>query len=329
MNCLVTGATGFLGTNLVHELVRRGWAVRAFGLPGSPTTYIRDLPVEIVFGDVTAAADVDRAVAGCEVVFHVAGDTSWWKKRFDRQRAVNVDGTTNVAAACLKHNVRRLIHTSTIDALGYNPDGMADETWRPYNYGGSGYNYADTKREGELRLREFMARGLEAVIIYPGSMIGPYDFTLQYGRLFFDLRDGKVPGCPAGGVSFGHVTEVARAHIAAAEKGRAGEGYVCAGENVTYRELFQAIAGYFGKSAPRMTLPRSVLVTYGYVMQALSMITHTPPDIDPGLARYMSVMAFFDAAKAVRELDYKILPLGKMLDDAYDWYVKNDFLKPS
>ena len=224
MKCLVTGATGFLGTNLVHELVKDGWRVRAFGLPGSPTDYIKGLPIEIVFGDITVPDDIDRAVSGCDVVFHVAGDTSWWKKHFARQRTINVDGTVNVADACFRRGVRRMVHTGTIDALGYNPGGIADETWQPYNYAGTGYNYADTKREGELRLRDYMNRGLDAVVIYPGSMLGPFDFTLQYGRLFFDLRDGKVPGCPAGGVSFGHVTEVARAHIAAAEKGRAGEG---------------------------------------------------------------------------------------------------------
>ncbi len=324
--CLVTGATGFLGANLVHELIKEGWAVRALGLPGSNTDYIEDLPVEIVFGDITISGDVDRAVAGCETVFHVAGDTSWWNKRFDRQRAINVDGTVNVARACLANGVGRMIHTSTIDAIGYNPGGVADETWQPYNYGDSGYNYADTKREGERRLKDLIAQGLEAVIIYPGSMLGPYDFTLQYGRLFFDLRDGKVPGCPAGGVSFGHVTEVARAHIAAAVKGKPGEGYVCAGHNLTYRELFRAIAAYFNKPVPRLTISRRFLVAYGYLMQTLAAVTGIPPDIDPGMARYMSVNAFFDSAKAVRELDYVIPPFEKMLDDAYNWYCENGFL---
>lgn len=327
--CLVTGATGFLGTNLVHELVGAGWNVRAFGLPGSTTDYIKDLPLEMVFGDITVADDIGPAVDGCEVVFHVAGDTSWWKKRFARQRSINVDGTDNVASACLRHGVKRMVHTSTIDALGYNPDGAADETWQPYNYEGTGYNYADTKREGESRLREYMKQGLDAVIIYPGSMLGPYDFTLQYGRLFFDLRDGKVPGCPAGGVSFGHVAEVARAHMAAAIKGRAGEGYVCAGHNLTYRALFQAIAGYFGKSAPRLTIPRKALIAYGYLMQTISAFTGKPPEIDPGMAGYMSVKAFFDSSKAIRELDYVVPPLEKMLDDAYDWYRENGFLEPA
>lgn len=323
--CLVTGATGFLGTNLVHELVRAGWEVRAFGLKGSETRYIRELPVEIVLGDVTDAQDVDAAVRGCEVVFHLAGDTSWWSRRFARQRKINVDGALNVATACKKHGVRRLVHTSTVDALGYDPQGPADESWSAYNYGGTGLNYADTKREGERLVREQGGDGLEVVVVYPGSMIGPYDFTLQYGRLFFDLRDGKVPGCPPGGVSFGHVAEVARGHIAAATLGRPGEGYICAGVNVSYKELFTAIAACFGKTAPKLVFPRGAFVAYGYANEALSRLTGKAPEVDPGMARYMSVNAYYDSSKAERELGYKVVPLDAMIADAYDWYRRHAY----
>jgi dihydroflavonol-4-reductase len=324
--CLVTGATGFLGTNLVHELVQNGWVVRAMGLPGSETEFIKDLPVEIVFGDVADPVSVDRAVRGVDVAFNVAGDTSWWRKKFDRQRRTNVDGPVNLARACITHGVKRLVHTSTNDAFGYNPGGAADETWSDYNYTGWGYNYADTKREGEQKVLEFNGKGLEVVVINPGSMLGPFDFTLQYGRLFFDLRDGKVPGCPPGGVAFAHVREVARAHIAAAERGRPGERYLCSGVNHTYRELFEAIAQKFGKHAPRFDLPRWFFVAYGRAMEFISDFTKKPPEVDPGMARYMSVKAYYDSTKAVRELGFCILPLDRMIDDAYVWYKENGFL---
>ncbi len=326
MKCLVTGATGFLGANLVHELVRQKWKVRAFGLPGSNDAYIRDLPIETAFGDVTDARDVDRAVKGVDAVFHVAGDTSWWNKYFDRQRRINTQGPVNVAEACLRHGVQTLVHTSTVDALGYAPGGIANESWPDYNYGGTGYNYADTKREGEHLVRKYNGNGLKVVVIYPGSMMGPYDFTLQYGRLFFELRDGKVPACPPGGASFAHVREVARAHIAAVKKGRGGEGYICAGENITYRDLFEKIAQKFGKHAPGLTMSPKIFTAYGYLCQALSRITGKPPEVDPGMARYMSVMAFYDSSKAVRELGYKITPVGAMIDDAFDWFRANGFL---
>lgn len=326
MRCLVTGATGFLGTNLVRELVFGGWEVRALGLPGSDARYIEELPVRVVHGDVTRPEDMLRHTQGVEVVFNVAGDTSFWKKLFDRQRRVNVTGPVTVAEACVANGVRRLVHTSTIDALGYNPYGLTDETWSEYNYAGTGYNYADTKREGEARVRRFNGRGLEVVVIYPGSMVGPYDFTMQFGRLFADLREGKVPACPPGGIGFGHVVEVARAHVAAASRGEPGQGYICAGVNATYRELIELMSEKVGKKPPRFDMPPALFTAYGFLMEALSALTKKPPEMNPGQARFMSVKAYYDSSKAVRELGYAVRTLPEMVEDAHRWYVANGFL---
>ena len=325
MKCLVTGATGFLGTNLVHELIKIGWDVRTIVRKGSNTEYIKSLPIEIVYGELTNPKDVDSAVIGCDIVFNVAGDTSFWKRYFEKQRKINVEGPSIMAEACIKHKVKRLVHTSTVDIFGCNPLGVADEQWSDYNFINTGYNYADTKREGEKRVLKYNDKGLEVVVIYPGSMMGPYDFTLQYGRLFFDLRDGKVPGCPPGGASFCHVTEVAKAHIAAALKGVPGEGYICAGENISYKALFDLIAGKFDKKAPGFIFKPWMLVIYGYIMQTISAFTGKAPEIDPGNARYMSINAWYDSSKAIKELDYKLVPVLKMIDDAYNWYKENGF----
>lgn len=324
--CVVLGATGFLGTNLVHALCAAGWQVRAFGLPGSDVRWLDGLPVELVFGDVTNPADVDAAVQDVDVVFHVAGDTSFWKRRFEFQRRVNVDGVVNTAESCIRHGVKRMVLTSTIDALGYNPDGLADETWPNYNYAGMGYNYADTKRDGERRALIYNSRGLEVVVIYPGSMLGPYDFTLQFGRLFMEVRDGQVPACPKGGISFGHVREVAQAHIAAALRGTPGEGYICAGTNATYRELIERIARKLDVSAPKWDLPESFFAAYGFFLESISEVTRRPPQMNPGMARFMSKPAYYDSSKAVTALGYQVVPLDVMVEDAYRWYQENGFL---
>ncbi len=149
MKVLITGAAGFLGTNIVHVCLDRGWTVRAFTLEGSPVDYIRRSGVDILFGDVADAAAVRNAMDGVDAVIHTAGDTSFWKKQFARQRKTNVDGVRTVFQSALALNVKRIVHTSTVDAFGYNPDGLADENWPVYNYAGWGYNYADTKREGQ------------------------------------------------------------------------------------------------------------------------------------------------------------------------------------
>lgn len=162
MKCLVTGATGFLGSNLVHELVLDGWDVRASGMHGSEIKYIKDLPIEIVFADITIAKQVEPLVRGCDVVFHAAGDTSFWSKSKQRQRAINVEGSINVAQACMKFGASRMVYTSTTDVLGYDAEGgYVDEENANYNYNyqGFGYNCAETKFQAHKALEKLNQLG--------------------------------------------------------------------------------------------------------------------------------------------------------------------------
>ena len=328
MKCLVTGANGFLGTNLVHELVREGWQVRASGRQPAPCRWIAGLPVDYVAADITDASRVQEIVSGCEVVFHVAGDTSFWKRRYASQRANNVDGTRHVAQACLDQGVRRMVSTSTADVFGYDPSGgMVDES-HPFNYTGLDYHYGETKYEADQVLRRLIDAGLDAVLVHPGSIIGPFDHTLQFGRLFFELKQGQVPGAPPGGASFCHARDVARAHIRAAEKGRRGESYLLAGNadtNVSHATLMRMMAEAVGAKPPARVIPRWLLVGYAAGCEALSAVTQRPPQLNPGQARYMSLPQYCDSRKAVRELDYQIPSLQRCIEDALDWYRSNGF----
>lgn len=327
---LVTGATGFLGCNIVHELVRAGWDVRASGMHGSEDKFIRNLPIEIVFADITSQSEVDGIVEGCDYVLHVAGDTSFWKKRFSSQWKINVDGTLNVARACSKFGVKRMVHTSTGDVLGYNPTGgSVDERSGHYNFHGMGYNYGDSKVEAEIQLRGFATfNGLDVIYIYPGFMMGPFDYTLQIGRVFFDLKQNKLPGYPPGGGSFCHVVEVAKAHIAAIEGGRVGEGYLCAGipdTNLSYREMFVRMANAIQAKPPRLTIPRSLFVAYGYFCEWMSSLSRKAPEMNPGQARYMSCPQYYLSYKAMHELGYRVPSAEQCIDDALLWYRENGF----
>lgn len=326
MKILVTGASGFLGTNIVHECLAKKHTVRAFSLPGRGVSYIEKKGVEIVYGDVADADAVARAMKGVDALIHAAGDTGFWKRRFERQRRTNVDGVRTVMDAALAAGVRRVVHTSTVDSLGYNPEGLTDEKWNSYNYAGTGYNYADTKREGERISLSYLARGLNVVVINPGSMIGPFDHTLQFGRLFMDLRDGKVPAVLPGGAPWAHVGEVARAHVTALAKGRPGERYICGGVNESYRRVFAVIAASVGARPPRFTMRPWMTVAYGYLMEFIANFTRRPPELNPGQARYMSVFPKYDSSKAERELGFKIISLEEMVADAGRWYVENGFL---
>ena len=326
MKVLITGAAGFLGTNIVLACLDKGWKVRAFTLEGSPVKYIQRRDVEIVYGDVADAAAVRNAMDGTDAVIHCAGDTSFWKKQFERQRKTNVEGVKTVLQTALDLKIIKVVQTSTVDAFGYNPDGFADENWQEYTYAGWGYNYADTKRQGQAIALSYAQQGLDVVLINPGSMIGPFDHTLQFGRLFMDIRDHKIPAVLPGGAPWAHVQEVAKAHVAALEKGRSGQMYICAGVHETYKAVFSAIADSIGVKPPRFTMPPWMTIAYGYAMEFLSDFTNKRPDLNPGQARYMSVFPKYDSSKAQRELGFVALPLKKMIEDARDWYIQNGFL---
>lgn len=326
---LVTGATGFLGTNISHQLIEKGFEVRALGLPNSETKYIEHDKVEIMLGDITIPESIQKAVEGVDMIIHVAGDTSFWKKLFKRQRKINVDGARNVMQAALENNIKKVVHTATVDTIGFNPNGLADEHWDDdpanYNYANTGYNYADTKREGEQLVFEYAKKGLDVTIINPGSMMGPYDYTLQFGRLFMDIRDGNVPGIPCGGAPWAHVIEVAKAHVKAIDKGKQGERYICGGVNESYETQFKLIAESIDAKPPKTVFPRWILVTYARFCEFASRFTKKAPELNPGMARYMSVFPKYDSSKAQKELGFKIIPLKKMVEDARDWYIENGF----
>ena len=328
MKCLVTGATGFVGTNLVHELVEAGWKVRATGLHGD-TKHIAHLPIEIKMADITIPEEVNEIVKGCDIVFHMAGDTSFWKHYFDRQRRVNVNGTVNIAKACLQNGVKRMVYTSTIDVLGYDPAGEAitEETGK-FNFDNMGYNYGETKLKALEKIHNFIQQGLDTVIIYPGFMMGPYDHTLQLGRLFFDMKNGKLPFLIPGGSSFCHVTEVAKAHIVASEQGQTGEGYICAGNshtNIPHAILWQKMADAINVKPPKTTIPRMIFILYAYMCQITSELTKKPPQIDPGQARQMTCHQYALSSKAVKDLGYHIPDIDTCIEDALVWYRNNGY----
>ena len=232
----------------------------------------------------------------------------------------------NVAEACVQHEVERMVHTSTLDVLGHHPRRLLTEATGHFNFDGMGYNYGETKLEGERRVRQLETeRDLDVVFIYPGFMCGPFDFTLQLGRVFFDLKTGSLPGAPPGGSSFCHVTEVARAHIAAARQGRRGEAYTCAGWNMPTSDWLDHMADAVGAPRLERTMPEWAMVMYGRVAELASNVTGKPPEMNPGQARYMSKFQYQDCSKAIEELDYVIPPIPTIIGDAVDWYRAEGF----
>ncbi|WP_430336230.1 NAD-dependent epimerase/dehydratase family protein [Rhodococcus sp. ACT016] len=324
MRVLVTGATGFVGTNLVRLLDTQGVDIVATGAPGSETRYIDACTSDIRLGDLNDVRFVRELVEDVDWVFHIAGDTSTWKRFAPRRQAVNVTAVRTLAGAALEAGVKRFIHTSTIDVHGYNDNGSSvPEHAAEHLFTGMGYDYAETKTAGELEAMKHLGQGLDVVVVYPGFMIGPFDHTLQLGRVIVDMKQGKRTFAPPGTGSFCDVRNVAKGMLAAAEKGRTGNGYNLSGHNLSYSSVFKMIADIVGAEHDPITIPAPVLEAYGQVAERISMFTGKVPDMDPGMARYMSAPQASDWSKANDELGYTPGNLSAAIQSAAQWYDEN------
>ena len=313
----VTGATGFVGINLVQRLMVDGWDVTALHRPSSDLTFLKRFAPRLTIGTVTDGDSLPRAIPnGTDTVFHVAGNTSMWRKRNAEQTRDNVDGTRNVVEAALARGVRRLVLTSSISAYGPVSGEVTEQT--PSLAAISRVNYQLTKWRAEGIARAAMPRGLQVVIMQPGAIIGPYDLR-TWSRLIVMVRDGKLRAVPPAGLTFAHVREVVAAHIAAADRAENGGQYLLGGENKRLLDLVREIADLLGKAAPCRESPLGLLRVVAAVGDIVSRLTGAPPSITPEMVEAFSRSSFVSSAKARRDLGYQIVPLKTMVKDCYDW----------
>lgn len=320
----VTGGTGFLGLNLVAQLVAQGWRVVALHRPDSALDYLRRFPAERIAGDLLDAEGLARAVPrDVDAVFHVAGDTSLWSRRNAAQDRVNIDGTRNVVEAALRANAKRFVLTSSISAYGMHR-GRIDETAERRGCT-SWVNYQRSKCLGEEEVHKGIARGLDAVIINPASIFGPYD-TSSWARLIRLVYTEKLPGVPPGALSFCHAREVARAHIAAAERGRKGENYLLGGADASFAQLVRTIGDVTDRKVAGKPAPAAAMAVVGHVGNWLSYVTGKPPTVTPEMVALTSRALYCDSAKAERELGFRAVSLRSMVKDSVDWLRDEGFL---
>jgi nucleoside-diphosphate-sugar epimerase len=321
----VTGATGFLGLNLVAHLTELGWNVIALHRAQSNLTYLKRFPVRLVEGSVEDAASLERALPdGVDVVFHTAADVSFWSRHRARQTRTNVDGTRNVVAAALRRGAKKFVHTSTTSVYGL-PSETFDET-APHLGKHSSFNYQRTKALAEEEVRRGIESGLDAVLLNPANIVGRYDLH-NWSRLIRLAAEGRLPRVPPGRASFCHAAEVARAHVAAAEHGRTGENYILGGADATYAEAVRVI-GELLQRPIKVRVARPILLRVaGRVLDWTARLGNREPLITPESAAFLCSSLLCRCDKAVRELGYRPVPLRTMLEDCYGWMVAEGLIK--
>ncbi|HZZ85740.1 MAG TPA: hopanoid-associated sugar epimerase [Anaeromyxobacteraceae bacterium] len=322
MDVLVTGATGFIGSNVARLLVERREEVRVLVRPTSDLRNVQGLPVEVALGDLRDPESVRRAVRGCRRVFHVAADYRFWARDPAELYRSNVDGTVNVLEACLAEGVERVVYTSTVGTIGLAalPAPCDEET--PLLDGQLTSHYKRSKLEAERAALAFVPRGLPLVIVNPSAPVGPFDVKpTPTGQVIVDFVRRKLPAVVDTGLNVVHVRDVAEGHLLAAERGRVGERYILGHRNMTLVEILAELAELTGLPPPRVRLPYAVAWTAGAVSTAIStFITHRPPAVALEAVRMARRRMFFDAGKAVRELGLPQTPVRAAFEDAIRWF---------
>jgi dihydroflavonol-4-reductase len=334
MKCFVTGASGFIGANLVHELIARGHQVKALLRPGSDLRGLTGAEFERVTGDVSDREKLNAAMRGCDCCFHVAASYHLWLRDYAPMYAANVEGTRNVIEAAAQAGCGRIVYTSTVGCIGLPPavNGQVsptDET-APVSETQMSNHYKRSKWQAECVAIELARKGLPIIIVNPTAPVGPRDVKpTPTGQVIVDFLNRAMPAYLDTGLNWVHVRDVAIGHILAAERGRIGERYILGHPqgNWTMREAFAVLEEITGIRAPRMQIPYWVALSAAYVNEEMSAITGQPPKAPLAGVRMAKYKMFFNPAKAIRELGLPQTPPKQALTDAVEWFRTNGYVK--
>lgn len=320
MQIAVIGASGLIGNNLCRALLEKGMKVKA--LVHINSNSLERLDVEKVRGDILDSACLHQFLQGVDVVFHAAGKISVDGDKDGTVRSVNVVGTKNIVEACLATGVQRLVYFSSIHALQQQPEEALDENRALV--GDEGLLHDITKSDAEREVLKGIAQGLDAIILNPTAAVGPFDFQPSLlGQGLVALYNRKIPTLIDGGFDWIDVRDIAKAAIAAMEKGKPGERYVISGMWKTVKELALLVQEITGKPAPKFTTPQWLARMGIPLAKAYSFITHTPIlYTNETLEVLIRCNRNISSLKARRELGFYPRPLAETLNDTFEFYKK-------
>jgi dihydroflavonol-4-reductase len=335
MKCFVTGASGFVGANLVQELYARGHDVKALLRPNADERGLRGAKFQRVAGDILDRDILARELAGCDWCFHVAASYQLWMRDYAPMYQANVEGTRKVLEAAGRAGCEKIIYTSTVGCIGlpkeengkFTPTSEIHEAFEHH----MSNDYKRSKFRAEAVAMElFREKNLPIVIVNPSAPVGPADVKpTPTGKVIVDFLNRRMPAYLETGLNWVHVRDVAIGHILAAEKGRLGERYILGNVegNWTMSQTLAALAEISGVPATRIKIPYWVAYRAAQIDEAISYFTGKPPRAPIGGVRMAKYKMWFDPAKAVRELGLPQTPPKQAFADAIEWFRANGFVK--
>jgi dihydroflavonol-4-reductase len=330
MSALVTGGTGFVGANLVRELLRDGRAVRVLARPGGDRRALAELDVDIVEGDLLDAASLAKAVRGVETVFHVAADYRLWAPDPAVIYRANVDGTRALLQACADAGVRRIVYTSSVGTLGIPKDGSPGSETTPVTLTDMVGPYKRSKFLAEQVALGFARAGLPVVVVNPSAPIGPWDVKpTPTGQMVLDAVQGRLFATVDTGLNLVHVRDVARGHLLAETRGRVGERYILghAAGNMSLATIGRAIADIAGSRAPRVRIPFAVAWCAAACSEGFARLTGGVPKVPLDAVRMARKRMYFTPAKAIGELGLPQTDVHDALREAVEWFFSHGYVR--
>ena len=327
MTIFISGADGFVGSNLVRELLGRQHDIVAFVKEGDDPITIKELPITIKYGNLLDPASISEAMEGCEVAIHTAASTAIWPYRSEIQHKINVGGTKNMVAAAKKHHIKRFIHIGTANTFGFGSKENPGKETLPYASDKYGMDYMDTKLEAQnYLLDEAKSNGFPVMILNPTFMLGPYPARIGSAKMVLSILQGKVGGFTKGGRNYIAVKDVCVAIANAITQGRTGECYILGNENMNYKEIFGLIAEVVEVKAPKLAVPDFVVKTVGYLSTVAANTFNFEPMVSYAMAQMAVDEHYFTAAKAVKELGLPQTPMNVAIKESADWLKENGYV---
>lgn len=326
MKVLVTGANGFLGTNLVHDLHLQGYDIRIIVRKGADLRSLQGVPCEVVYGNIDNQQDVLAAVEGCGVVLHAACITGQWSIPFEEYERVNFTATKYIADACLQLGVKRLVYVSTANTMAPGSKAAPGSELGGFTLFRANSGYINSKYLAQQYVLEMVAgKGLPAVVVNPTFMIGPMDVKPSSGKLLLYGLRGSVVFYPSGGKNFVYIKDVSRGIINAITKGKAGDCYLLAGHNLSYREFFRLVQASAGKRKLLVPIPRFALMLAGRAGSLIGKITRRSGKLSYTSSFLLCLGNYYTGKKSERDLELEYTPMEVAVGSALQWFKQNNY----
>lgn len=344
---VVTGATGFVGYHVARKLVERNWGeVLCTARTDSNKRYLKELGVRILPADLREPLSLEKALEGCDTLFHVAADYRLWAKNPQELIQSNVLGTENILFAARKMKVKKIVYTSSVSAVGRPhpspliplPKGEGESQrveWERQFCGDESMDptpeqligpYKKSKYQAELVARKFAREGLPVVIVNPSTPVGSHDIKpTPTGKLILDFLKKQMPVYLDTGLNLVDVEDVAEGHLLAAEKGKIGERYILGNKNLLLKEILDWLAKITGLPAPKFKIPYWVAYTAGAFSTAFAELTGIPPAIPLDGVKMAKELMFYDSSRAVKELGMPQNSIEEALEKAVKFFRENGY----